>query len=83
MCSGDPTAPRVPSGIAFIFGRRRAVSDALKRAQRYRYLEKECRRLATIETSTEIRNNYLRMAEHFTTLAEAEELTTSEQVSSD
>ena len=40
------------------------MSDALKRAQRYRYLAKECWRLATVDVSTETRKHYLEMAEH-------------------
>jgi hypothetical protein len=52
------------------------MSDALKRAQHYRYLAKECWRLATTEMSTEIRKNYLEMAEEYGALADAEELST-------
>lgn len=52
------------------------MSDALKRAQRYRYLTKECWRLATVDVSTEARKHYLQMAEQYTALADAEELTT-------
>ncbi len=48
--------------------------DALNRAKRYRELAKGCRRLAAIGFSTETRNHFLRMAEHYSTLAEAEEL---------
>jgi len=47
--------------------------DALNRAKRYRELEKGCRRLATIGFSAETQNHFLRMAEHYKTLAEAEE----------
>ena len=50
------------------------MSDALKRAQHYRYLAKECRRLATADVSTEIRKHYLEMAEDYGALADAEEL---------
>ncbi len=50
--------------------------DALNRAERYRDLAEECRRLAAIGSPIEIRNRYLRMAEHYSTLAEAEELST-------
>jgi hypothetical protein len=49
------------------------MSDALKRAERCRDLAKECRRLAAISSSTDIRDRYLRMAEHYSSLAEAEE----------
>ena len=52
------------------------MSDALKRAQRYRYLAKECWRLATVDVSTETRKHYLEMAEHYGALADAEELST-------
>jgi hypothetical protein len=51
------------------------VSDALKRAEHYRDLAEECRRLAAI-SSTKNRNHYLWIAEQCTTLAEAEELST-------
>jgi hypothetical protein len=47
--------------------------DALNRAERHRDLAEECRRLATIGSSMEIRSHYLRMAEHYSALAEAEE----------
>jgi len=50
--------------------------DALNRAERYRDLAEECRRLAAIGAPIEIRNRYLRMAEHYSKLAEAEELST-------
>ena len=42
--------------------------DTWYRAQRYRDLAEECRRLATIDPSTEDRDRYLRMAEHYSTL---------------
>jgi hypothetical protein len=47
--------------------------DALNRAKRYRELAKGCRRLAAIGFSAETQNHFLRMAEHYSTLAEAEE----------
>jgi hypothetical protein len=47
--------------------------DALDRAERYRELAEGCGRLAAIAFSTETRNHFLRMAEHYRTLAEAEE----------
>ncbi len=50
--------------------------DALNRVERYRDVAEECRRLAAIGAPIEIRNCYLRMAEHYGTLAEAEELST-------
>jgi hypothetical protein len=46
---------------------------ALSRAQRYRDLAEEHRHFAAIGMSTEMRNRYLRMAEHYCALAEAEE----------
>jgi hypothetical protein len=52
------------------------MSDALKQAQRYRYLAKECWRLATVDVSTETRKQYLEMAEHYSALADAEGLST-------
>jgi hypothetical protein len=53
--------------------------DALSRAQRYRDLAEGCRHLAAIGISTETRNHYLRMAEHYSSLAEAEEQGTQAQ----
>jgi hypothetical protein len=53
------------------------MSDALKRAQHYRYLAKECWRLASVDVSTQTRKRYLEMAEHYTALADAEELSLS------
>jgi hypothetical protein len=49
--------------------------DALNKAQRYQGRADECRRLAEIGNSSDIRNQYLRMAEYYTVLAEAEEAT--------
>jgi hypothetical protein len=59
------------------------MSEALKRAKTYRYLAKEYRRLAAIDSSAENRNHYLQMAEHYSTLAEAEELSTLAHVHDD
>jgi hypothetical protein len=58
------------------------VLDALNRAERCRDLAaercrdlaQECRRVAALCVSAEMRNHYSRMAEHYSTLAEAEEL---------
>jgi hypothetical protein len=47
--------------------------DALNRAKRYRELSAGCRHLAAIGLSAETRNHFLRMAEHYSTLARAEE----------
>jgi len=49
------------------------MPDARTQAERYRDLAEEYRRLA-IGSSTEMRDRYLRMAEHCRMLAEAEEL---------
>ena len=46
---------------------------ALSRALRYRDLAEDYRRIAAIGLSTELRNRYLRVAEHYGALAEAEE----------
>jgi len=59
------------------------MSDALKQAEHYRDLEKRYLRLAAICSSTQNRNHYLRIAEHYSTLAEAEELSTPEHVNSE
>ena len=47
--------------------------DALNKAQRYRGRADECRRVAEIGNSADIRNQYLRMAEYYAAFAEAEE----------
>jgi hypothetical protein len=47
--------------------------DALNRTECYRQLAEGCRRLAAIAFSTETRNHFLRMAEHYSTLAEGED----------
>ena len=47
--------------------------DTLNRAERYRELAEGCRDLAAIGFSTETRNHYLRMAEHYSSLADVEE----------
>ena len=47
--------------------------DALNKMQRYRGRADECRRLAEVGHSSDIRNHYRRMAEYYTAFAEAEE----------
>jgi hypothetical protein len=47
--------------------------DVLNQAERYRELAEGCRHVATIGISTETRNHYLRMAEHYNLLANVEE----------
>jgi hypothetical protein len=47
--------------------------SASNRAERCRELAKECRRLAAISSSIDIRDRYLRIAEHCSALAEAKE----------
>ena len=59
------------------------MSDALKRAQRYRYLAKECWRLAAVDGSPETQSHYRQMAEYYGELAEAEELSTLGHVNGD
>ena len=46
--------------------------DALNKTQRYRGRADECRRLAKVGDSSDIRNHYRRMAEYYTAFAEAE-----------
>jgi len=46
------------------------MSDALNQAKHYRDLEQRYLQLATIGSSTERRNHYLRIAEHYSALAE-------------
>jgi hypothetical protein len=59
------------------------MSDASNRADRCRDLAEQCRRLAAISSSADIRDRYLRMAEHYSTRAEAEDLSTLAQVKGD
>jgi hypothetical protein len=49
------------------------MSSASNRAERYRELARQYHRLAAIGSSSEIRDHYLRMTEHYNALAEAEE----------
>ena len=49
------------------------MSNALNRAEHYRDLAEECRCLAAATFSSQMRSRYWRMAEIYTTLAEAEE----------
>jgi hypothetical protein len=46
------------------------MADTWYRAQRYRDLAEECRRLAS-SSSTEMRDRYLRMTEYYTRQADA------------
>jgi hypothetical protein len=59
------------------------MSAVSNRAECCRDLAEKCRRLAAISSSTENRDRYLRMAEHYRTLAQAEELSTLAQVKDD
>jgi len=59
------------------------MSNGLKRAEHYRDLAKRYIRLAAISSSTENRNHYLRIAEHYSTLAEVEEVRTPDHVNGD
>jgi len=52
--------------------------DAWNRAEHYRDLAEECRRLATFSFSIQMRNRYSQMADQYGLLAEAEELGTLE-----
>jgi hypothetical protein len=47
--------------------------NVLSRAERCRDLAEECRHVAAMYPSTEIANHYRRMAEHYSSLADAEE----------
>lgn len=53
------------------------MSLLFKRAEHYRYLANEFRRLAANESSSDGRNYYLQMAGHYRTLAKAAELKTT------
>jgi hypothetical protein len=50
------------------------MSNTLSRIERCRTLAEECRRVAAKYPSTEMGNHYRRMAEHYSSLADAEEL---------
>jgi hypothetical protein len=47
--------------------------DVLNKTQRYRDRAEECRRLANIGYSSDIRNHHQRMTEYYTAFADAEE----------
>jgi hypothetical protein len=49
------------------------MQDIVNRAERYRILAEGCRRLAEIGLSSETQDHFLRMAKHYSSLAEAEE----------
>jgi hypothetical protein len=49
--------------------------DTLNRAERYRDLAEECRRLATTTLSSQMKNRYLLMAKDYILLADVEEQT--------
>jgi hypothetical protein len=53
------------------------MSNQLDRAERYRYLANESRRLATNDPYTESRSFHLHMAELYSRLTEAAELKTT------
>ena len=52
----------------------RAVPDSASTAKFYRERAEECYRLAEITRSSEIRSYYLQIAEHYITLANAEDM---------
>jgi hypothetical protein len=51
-------------------------TERWSRAERCRDLAKECRNVAATYPLTEMGNHYRRMAEHYSSLADAEELGT-------
>jgi hypothetical protein len=55
------------------------MSNPLNRAEHYRGLANEYRRLAANGSSSETRNYYLYMAKNYSTLAEAVELKTIQE----
>jgi hypothetical protein len=57
------------------------MSVLLKRAEHYRQLANEFRRLAAQDSSIESGNYYLQMARHYTTLTEAAQLKTTLEAS--
>jgi hypothetical protein len=68
----SPTCPKWDEPMQVV-GATPAMVDALNGAERCRDLAEECRRLAATSLSAQMRSRYLRMAEHYSTLAEAEE----------
>jgi hypothetical protein len=52
----------------------RTVPDSARTAKFYREQAEECRRLAEITTSSEIRSYYMQIAEHYVTLANTEDI---------
>src|SRR5260370_24452232 len=64
---GRDTANRGAPAFAW---RRCTMADTWHRAQRYRDLAEECRRVAS-SSSTEMRDRYLRMTEYYTRQADA------------
>jgi hypothetical protein len=57
------------------------MSVLLKRADHYRHLANEFRRLAANDSSVESGKYYLQMARYYSTLAEAAELKTTQEAS--
>jgi hypothetical protein len=49
------------------------MSNSLKQAEHYRGLAEEFRRLAAFSFSTQMQDHYFQIAEHYSSLAEAEE----------
>jgi hypothetical protein len=68
----SPTCPKCDKPMRVVRATP-TMLDALNRAERCRDLAEECRRLAEMSLSAQMRNRYSRMAEHYGTLAEAEE----------
>jgi hypothetical protein len=66
----SPTCPKCDEPMQ-VGGATPAMLDALNRAERCRDLAEECRCLAATSLSAQMRNRYSRMAEHYSTLAEA------------
>jgi hypothetical protein len=70
---------RTTATVFFLWGG--LMSVLLKRAEHYRHLVNEFRRLAANDSSVESGKYYLQMASYYSTLAEAAELKTTREAS--
>ena len=59
------------------------MPDAPSRAEHYRDLAEECRRLAAIGSSTDKRERYLRMVKYYSAMAAVEQLRMQMRLSGD
>jgi hypothetical protein len=69
----SPTCPKYDKPMRVVRATPTTMLKALNRAERYRDMAEECRRLAAVSLSAQMRNRYSRMANDYVLLVDVEE----------